>query len=108
MINTCLQGRPRIPKESSEFFTMPAKYKMTADGGDFLRKIDYMDGSEEKVFLVYMSDAGQHLLSTYGNWSGDGTFSTAPKGFSQVCLIFFSDYFFVTLLIPKLMQSNSL
>ena len=74
---------------------MPAKYKMTADGGDFLRKIDYMDGSEEKVFLVYMSDAGQHLLSTYGNWSGDGTFSTAPKGFSQVCLIFFFRLFLI-------------
>lgn len=61
---------------------------MTADGGQFLREMDYVDGSDEKVFLLYMSDAGQHLLSTYGNWSGDGTFSTAPKGFSQVWFSF--------------------
>ena len=71
----------------AEFFDMPDKFKLTTDGSPFLRNVSYTDSHEDQVIMVYLSDAGKHLLSTYSTWSGDGTFDTTPDLFKQVKII---------------------
>ena len=63
---------------------MPTKFTKTKDDGVFLRKLGNTDEHCDKVYMVFMSDHGKHLLSTYSAWSGDGTFSTTPFMFKQV------------------------
>ena len=63
---------------------MPEKYKKTLDGLSFLEYAALTDNDENAVIMIYVSDAGKHLLKTYQSWSGDGTFSSAPDMFHQV------------------------
>ena len=77
-------GKPADPKVASDIMNMPDKFRLTCDETMFLQDAGLINGDEKNVYLVYMSDYGKHLLSTYTSWSGDGTFSTIPKIFKQI------------------------
>lgn len=46
-----------------------------------------MDDDETAAYLLFMSDQGKHMLSTYDSWACDGTFSTAPNLFAQIFFV---------------------
>ena len=77
-------GKPADPKNAQGINNMPDKFRMTSDNNVFLRASGLIGEVEGMVYLVYMSDHGKHLLSTYPSWCGDGHFSTVPKGFKQI------------------------
>ena len=80
-------GKPADPKKAEDIFNMPDKFRMTSDNSVFLRASGLIGEDESMVYLIYMSDHGKHLLSTYTSWCGDGHFSTVPKGFKQIYTI---------------------
>ena len=87
-----LQGRPPKPKTCSELLNVPEKYKKTLGGLSFLEYAAPAVTDENAVMMIYLSDAGKHLLQTYQSWSGDGTFSSAPDMFHQVRCFISSNY----------------
>ena len=38
-------------------------------------------------FLLFISDYGRHLLTSYEHWASDGTFSTCPTPYDQIYFI---------------------
>ena len=62
---------------------MSEQFKQTCDRKPFLQKVEFVTVSDE-AFLLFCSEEGKALLASQSCWSGDGTFSTAPKFFEQV------------------------
>jgi hypothetical protein len=61
--------------------------KETRIGGPFLKFADYLDGSNTRAMLVFVSKFGEKLLNNSNVWVSDGTF-TLPKGlFTQVLML---------------------
>ena len=82
------QSRPAEPKSCEELFAnMPEQYTMTTDKLPFLIAKEYVDDSQSKVMLVFMSDHGKNLLRNYKVIQGDGTFATCPSPFDQIYFI---------------------
>jgi hypothetical protein len=71
----------------SDLKTIPDFFAKTDAGGQFLIHNEKHNNSEEKRCIIFMSEMGKFVLSTATSWFLDGTFSTAPKFFTQVFII---------------------
>jgi len=81
------QGRPATPKELAALFHMPKQFNLTSDDIQFLQKLAFTNDMQQEAFGLIISEAGKEMLANHDNWAGHGTFSTAPRLFSQIYLI---------------------
>ena len=75
------------------FLEMSEIMKSTKDGGIFLREMEPISEGESKQYAVFISATGKEILQQHKMWAGDGTFSSAPKMFSQVIVIIIILYY---------------
>jgi hypothetical protein len=78
---------PPLPLAVSDLETIPDEFSKTAASGQFLIHNENHNESEDKRCMIFMSEMGKFVLSTASAWFLDGTFSTAPKFFTQVFII---------------------
>ena len=78
-----------VPKTAEEIKTnLPASFKVTTSGGQFLRFCDYVNEEQEiKFMMLFLSDHGKHILSQSEELYCDGTFDTCPPPFQQIYII---------------------
>ena len=83
-----LQSQPAEPKSSEELIAnMRKQCTMATDKLTFLIAKEYVDDSQSKAMLVFMSNHGKTLLRNYKVIQGDGTFATCPSPFDQIYFI---------------------
>ncbi len=77
-----------IPKTTADIIdNLPERFKTTSTGTPFLRYMDYVDGEQSKLMLIFMSDHGAWVLGRSSHNYSDGTFDTCPVPFSQLYFI---------------------
>jgi hypothetical protein len=77
-----------IPKSTADIIdNLPERFKNTSTGTPFLRFMDYVDGEQSKLMLIFMSDHGAWVLGRSCHIYCDGTFDTCPEPFSQLYFI---------------------
>jgi hypothetical protein len=86
------QHFPRNPKNITEIGDIPAEFKKTLDGRDFLC-YDSHDGSDDegapddRRILVFATKDSLKKLARSATWWVDGTFETSPDIFTQIFTI---------------------
>jgi hypothetical protein len=76
--------RPMAPNDLTEVdITEP--YNMTTDNKPFMR---YDNRTQNGRIIIFISDNGLLMLHQADHWQMDGTFKSAPQGFSQVYIIY--------------------
>jgi hypothetical protein len=79
---------PALPDTLADLQVIPDEFAKTSSGGQFLIMNEWMDEKrQDKRSLIFMSEVGKFILSASSEWFLDGTFSTAPKLFTQVFII---------------------
>ena len=71
---------------------MNDQYKHLDSGELFLVWADRVPADSDNVVLIFMSDFGRNILKNSETWSSDGTFSTVPRDFSQIYVVFGSSH----------------
>ena len=75
------------------YLEMSDNMKYKKDGDTFLREMEPIGEGESKQYAVFISATGKEILQQHNRWAGDGTFSSAPKMFSQVIVIIIILYY---------------
>ena len=71
---------------------MNDQYKHLDSGELFLVRAERVPADSDNVVLIFMSDFGRNILKNSETWSSDGTFSTVPRDFSQIYVVFGSSH----------------
>ena len=66
---------------------IPDEFKKTADNGEFLYFLDWVDNAKTECMAIFLSDWGADILKRSRMWFCDGTFSVTPDPFKQVYII---------------------
>ena len=66
---------------------IPDEFKKTADNGEFLYFLDWVDIAKTECIAIFLSDWGADILKRSRMWFCDGTFSVTPDPFKQVYII---------------------
>ena len=67
--------------------TIPDELKQTADKGNFLTFLDWVDESKKACMVIFLSDWAATILKNSEMWYCDGNFSITPEPFKQVYII---------------------
>ena len=78
-------GEIKLPRTSEDLLNLPDAYTKLDSGERFLVSAEML---YESVALVFLSDFGKRILKNSVDWCMDGTFSSKPKEFSQLYVIF--------------------
>ena len=81
-----------MPTSADDILNMNDQYKHLDFGELFLVRAERVPADSDNVVLIFMSDFGRNILKNSETWSSDGTFSTVPRDFSQIYVVFGSSH----------------
>ena len=81
-------GEAKLSTSANDILNMNDQYKHLDSLELFLVRAKRVPTDSDNVVLIFMSDFGRHIMKNSETWSSDGTFSTVPRDFLQIYVVF--------------------